>query len=85
MVGGRGGRGDGLWVYFQQYGRPSHHRHHAQVHLDPDAFSPMSHPIPSCKTHIGMPVIEVWRAKQVIMMKRSMASGYAGEWWMGVG
>lgn len=26
----------------------------------------------------GMPVIEVWRAKQVIMMKRSMASGYAG-------
>jgi NAD/NADP transhydrogenase beta subunit len=26
----------------------------------------------------GMPVIEVWKAKQVIMMKRSMASGYAG-------
>jgi NAD/NADP transhydrogenase beta subunit len=25
-----------------------------------------------------MPVIEVWKAKQVIMMKRSMASGYAG-------
>jgi NAD(P) transhydrogenase len=26
----------------------------------------------------GMPVIQVWRGKQVIFMKRSMASGYAG-------
>lgn len=26
----------------------------------------------------GMPVIRVWQAKQVIFMKRSMASGYAG-------
>jgi proton-translocating NAD(P)+ transhydrogenase subunit beta len=26
----------------------------------------------------GMPVLEVWNAKQVIVMKRSMASGYAG-------
>ena len=26
----------------------------------------------------GMPVIEVWKAKQVIFMKRSMASGYSG-------
>lgn len=26
----------------------------------------------------GMPVIEVWKAKQVVMMKRSMAAGYAG-------
>jgi len=26
----------------------------------------------------GMPVIEVWRAKQVIVMKRTMGSGYAG-------
>jgi NAD(P) transhydrogenase subunit beta len=25
-----------------------------------------------------MPVIEVWHAKTVIVMKRSMASGYAG-------
>ena len=26
----------------------------------------------------GMPVLEVWKAKRVIVMKRSMASGYAG-------
>ena len=26
----------------------------------------------------GMPVLEVWKAKDVIVMKRSMASGYAG-------
>jgi proton-translocating NAD(P)+ transhydrogenase subunit beta len=26
----------------------------------------------------GMPVLEVWRARRVIVMKRSMASGYAG-------
>lgn len=26
----------------------------------------------------GMPVIEAWKAKQVIVLKRSMASGYAG-------
>jgi len=26
----------------------------------------------------GMPVLEVWDAKSVIVMKRSMASGYAG-------
>ena len=25
-----------------------------------------------------MPVLEVWKAKDVIVMKRSMASGYAG-------
>lgn len=26
----------------------------------------------------GMPVIEVWKAKTCIVMKRSMATGYAG-------
>ncbi len=26
----------------------------------------------------GMPVIEVWKARQVVVMKRSMATGYAG-------
>ena len=26
----------------------------------------------------GMPVCEVWKAKQAIVMKRSMATGYAG-------
>jgi len=26
----------------------------------------------------GMPVLRVWEAKQVIVFKRSMASGYAG-------
>jgi NAD(P) transhydrogenase subunit beta len=26
----------------------------------------------------GMPVLEVWNSKQVIVMKRSMATGYAG-------
>jgi NAD(P) transhydrogenase subunit beta len=26
----------------------------------------------------GMPVLEVWKAKTAIIMKRSMASGYAG-------
>ena len=26
----------------------------------------------------GMPVLRVWNAKQVIVMKRSLAAGYAG-------
>jgi len=26
----------------------------------------------------GMPVIRVWQSKQVIVMKRSLAAGYAG-------
>lgn len=26
----------------------------------------------------GMPVLHVWKAKQVIVMKRSLAAGYAG-------
>jgi len=31
-----------------------------------------------CSPIAGMPVLEVWKAAQVIVMKRSMASGYAG-------
>ena len=26
----------------------------------------------------GMPVLQVWKGKQVVVLKRSMASGYAG-------
>ena len=26
----------------------------------------------------GMPVLEVWKARDVVVLKRSMASGYAG-------
>ncbi len=40
--------------------------------VNPGALTDPSSPI------YGMPVIEVWRAKKVIVMKRSMATGYAG-------
>jgi NAD/NADP transhydrogenase beta subunit len=33
---------------------------------------------PTCAI-AGMPVIQVWKAKQTIFLKRSMASGYAGQ------
>ena len=40
--------------------------------VNPGAETDKSSPI------YGMPVIQVWNAKQVIVMKRSMATGYAG-------
>jgi NAD(P) transhydrogenase subunit beta len=40
--------------------------------VNPGALDDRSSPI------YGMPVLEVWKAKTSIVMKRSMASGYAG-------
>jgi len=40
--------------------------------VNPSALDAPASPI------AGMPVIEVWRARHVIVLKRSMASGYAG-------
>ncbi|WP_404788787.1 Re/Si-specific NAD(P)(+) transhydrogenase subunit beta [Altericista sp. CCNU0014] len=40
--------------------------------VNPSALEDPNSPI------AGMPVLEVWNAKQTIVMKRSMASGYAG-------
>jgi NAD(P) transhydrogenase subunit beta len=40
--------------------------------VNPGALDDKSSPI------YGMPVLEVWKAKATIVMKRSMASGYAG-------
>jgi NAD(P) transhydrogenase subunit beta len=40
--------------------------------VNPGALDDSSSPI------YGMPVLEVWKAKNTVVMKRSMASGYAG-------
>jgi NAD(P) transhydrogenase subunit beta len=40
--------------------------------VNPGALDDKSSPI------YGMPVLEVWKSKSVVVMKRSLASGYAG-------
>ena len=40
--------------------------------MNPSALDDPNSPI------AGMPVLEVWNAENVIVMKRSMATGYAG-------
>lgn len=40
--------------------------------VNPDALDKPNSPI------AGMPVLEIWKAKQTIVMKRSMGSGYSG-------
>jgi NAD(P) transhydrogenase subunit beta len=42
-----------------------------------DTVNPSAIEDPHCAI-AGMPVLEVWRAKTVIVLKRSLASGYAG-------
>jgi NAD(P) transhydrogenase subunit beta len=42
-----------------------------------DTVNPSAEDDPSSPI-AGMPVIQVWRAKEVIIFKRSMATGYAG-------
>lgn len=42
-----------------------------------DVVNPGAQDDPSCSIY-GMPVIEAWKAENVIVMKRSMAVGYAG-------
>ena len=54
---------------------PRHRRrdgHRRQRHRQPGAQDDPTSPI------AGMPVLEVWKAKTSIVMKRSMATGYAG-------
>jgi NAD(P) transhydrogenase subunit beta len=42
-----------------------------------DTVNPAAQEDPGCPI-AGMPVLEVWKAKSVVVLKRSMASGYAG-------
>jgi NAD(P) transhydrogenase subunit beta len=42
-----------------------------------DTVNPAAQDDPTCSI-AGMPVLEVWKARTVVMMKRGMASGYAG-------
>lgn len=43
-----------------------------------DVVNPSAQDDPECSIY-GMPVIEAWKAEKVIIMKRSMSSGYSGE------
>ncbi|CAN5531066.1 Re/Si-specific NAD(P)(+) transhydrogenase subunit beta [soil metagenome] len=43
-----------------------------------DVVNPSAQDDPASSIY-GMPVIEVWKAEKVIIMKRSMAAGYSGE------
>jgi NAD(P) transhydrogenase subunit beta len=42
-----------------------------------DIVNPAAHDDPTSPIH-GMPVLQVWKAGRVVMLKRSMAAGYAG-------
>ncbi|CBZ51478.1 NAD(P)+ transhydrogenase, beta subunit, related [Neospora caninum Liverpool] len=42
-----------------------------------DTVNPAAQNVPGCPIY-GMPVLEVWKAKKVIVLKRSMRVGYAG-------
>ena len=42
-----------------------------------DVVNPAAEDDPSSPIY-GMPVLQVWKAKNVIVMKRSMSPGYAG-------
>ena len=43
-----------------------------------EGLGPAIHLIAAPSVSAGMPVIEVWKARQVIIMKRTMGTGYAG-------
>merc|ERR1719230_2286686 len=42
-----------------------------------DTVNPAAENIPGSPIY-GMPVLQVWKAKQTVVLKRSLASGYAG-------
>ena len=49
------------------------HGHRRQRHRQPER----ARPTPSSPIY-GMPVLQVWKAGKVVMLKRGMAAGYAG-------